>query len=94
MRTCINCQRRLSDGDILDGQSQRMEAARISVGLEGVFFRYYSCPRCGHDHVFLEVAPLPEETCHDFRARKEAMVQSVREVRALQTTVLVVEQGI
>jgi hypothetical protein len=93
MRECVSCQRRLGALDLLDRECARMEAARVSLGLEGVCFRYYSCPRCGHDLVFLEVVPLPGETGPDFRGRKDALTRAVGEVRALHTTVLVVEQG-
>jgi hypothetical protein len=93
VRVCINCQRRLSDEDLLERQSERMEAARISVGLHGVCFRYYSCPRCGHDLVFLEVAALPQENDADFALRKAALIQAAQDVKARRTTVLVVEQG-
>jgi hypothetical protein len=71
-----------------------MEAARVSVGLEGVWFRYYTCPRCGHDHVFLEVAPLPGETGCEIDNRRAALARAAREVRVLETTVLVVEHGV
>ena len=94
MRTCINCQYRLGEADLLDVQSQRMEAERISVGLEGVYFRYYTCPRCSHDHVFLEVVRLRGESNHDFRGRKKALTRAAQETKAAQTTILVVEQGV
>jgi hypothetical protein len=85
--------RRLSPQDRLEVESGRMEAARASAGLEGVCFQYYTCARCGHDHVFLEVAPLPDETDDDLRDRTTALAHAAREVRVLRTTVLVVEQG-
>jgi hypothetical protein len=90
---CVSCHRSLGQADLLDGESQFMEAARLSMGLDGVCFRYYTCPRCGHDNVFLEVAPLPGETGEDFRGRKAALARDVQEVRALRTTILVVEQA-
>jgi hypothetical protein len=91
MRVCNSCQRRLGHESLLDVQSERMEAARLSVGLEGVRFRYYTCPQCGQDHVFLEVVPLPDESCQDFVGRKAALAQIAQEVRALRTTIVVVE---
>jgi hypothetical protein len=93
MRVCINCQRRLSDNDLLERESQLMEAERISAGLVGVCFRYYRCPRCAHDH-HLEVGPLADENDSDFESRKGALVKAVQTVRALRTTVVVVEQGV
>jgi hypothetical protein len=93
MRVCVNCLHRLGNKDLLDEESGQMEAARASLGLEGVCFRYYTCPHCGHDHVFLETFALPGETQEDLVDRREALARAVEEVRAVQTTMLVVEQG-
>ncbi len=94
MRVCVNCLHRLGNQDLLDEESERMEAARADLGLEGVCFRYYSCPHCGHDHVFLETFALPGESQKDLQGRQEALARAVREVRAAQTTMLIVEQGL
>jgi hypothetical protein len=94
MKVCICCMHRLGPDDVLETESRNMEAARTSIGLEGVRFRYYSCGRCGHDHVFLEVAPLPSETPPDREQRTAALARAAREVRVVRTTVLVVEQGV
>ncbi len=71
-----------------------MEAEWISAGLEGVCFRYYSCPRCAHDHVYLELGRFADENGSDFEFRKPVLVKADQTVRALRTTVLVVEQGV
>jgi hypothetical protein len=93
MKVCVNCQRRLGPEHLLSEESQKMESARIAVGLQGVYFRYYSCPRCGHDHIFLETEQMPGENEEDFRARMAALAGAVQEVDSERTTVLVVEQG-
>lgn len=96
MKVCVCCMRRLGPEDLLDRSTQLMERERASVGLEGVCFQCYSCPRCGHDHVFLEVFPLPDEARQDLQGRKEELaraVQGVHGVSALDTSVLVVERG-
>jgi hypothetical protein len=93
MRLCNLCQRRLGHDSFLDGESQRMEAARLAAGLEGVCFRYHTCPQCGQDHVFLEVAQLPDETCQDFFGRKAALTRMALEVNSFRTTIAVVEAG-
>jgi hypothetical protein len=93
MRVCISCQRRLGEDDFLADTSRRMEADRISLGLEGVSFRFYSCPHCGHDHVFLEAVRLPGETRWDFQNRIEALTRAAQEIEVAETTILVVEQG-
>jgi hypothetical protein len=92
MKVCVSCGRRLGERDLLGRSSQIMEAARVSAGLRGLCFRYFTCPRCGHDHVYLEVAPLPGETNQDFQARKEDLARTVQGVRALRTTILVVDR--
>jgi Zn ribbon nucleic-acid-binding protein len=94
MRICVNCGHRLRSGDLLENQSWDMEEARVSAGLERVCFRYYTCPQCGHDHVFLEVAPTPKETPEHFRARREALAQAAQDIQRAQTSILVVEQGV
>lgn len=93
MRECVSCRRRLGEQDLLVRECLGMEEARVSSGLEGVRFRYYTCPRCGEDHVFLEVVPLPGETGQDVRRRKTALARAAQEVRAFRTRVLVVEPG-
>ena len=93
MKLCVNCQCRLGAEHLLAEESHKMESARIGVGLQGVSFRYYSCPRCGHDHVFLETVQMPGENDGDFRARMAALAGAVQEVDLERTTVLVVEKG-
>jgi hypothetical protein len=93
MKVCVNCQRRLELEHLLSEESQKMESARIAVGLQGVSFRYYSCPRCGHDHIFLEAMQMSGENEGEFRARMAALVGAVQEMDLERTTVLVVEQG-
>jgi hypothetical protein len=94
MRVCVSCQRRFGDEDLLEDTSKRMEADRVAIGLVGVCFQYYTCPRCSHDHVFLEVVPLPGETHRDLRGRVRALATAVQEVRVAETTILVVERGV
>jgi len=68
-----------------------METARAAMNLEGVRFQYFTCPQCGHDLVFLEIAQLPGEPSLGFQERKEALTRVVEEVKTFRTTVLVVE---
>ena len=93
MRKCIQCECRLGRDDLLKRESRGMEAARVSMGLDGLFFRYYSCPRCGRDHVFLEVVPLPGEAGTQFAIRKESLRQMVAEMQRYRTTFIVAEQS-
>ena len=93
MRKCIQCECRLGRDDLLKRESRGMEAARVSMGLDGLFFRYYSCPRCGRDHVFLEVVPLPGEADTEVASRKESLRQMVAEMQRYRTTFIVAEQS-
>jgi hypothetical protein len=61
--------------------------------LEGIRFHYDSCPRCGHDHVFLEMALLPGESRQDLDERKETLTRTVAEVRRYRTSIIVAERG-
>jgi hypothetical protein len=94
VRDCVYCKTRLRHEDLLREESQRMERARLEVGLEGVCFRYLTCPRCGHDHVFLEIVELPGEDRQEVHDRREAIARAVEGVEAMRTTVLVVEHGL
>jgi hypothetical protein len=93
MRKCIQCECRLGRDDLLRKESRGMEAARVSMGLDGLFFRYYCCPRCGRDHVFLEVIPLPGEAGSELAIRKESLRQMVAEIRRYRTTFVVAERS-
>jgi hypothetical protein len=93
MRVCMGCMRRLRQADLLVKESLDMEAARDSLGLEGVCFRYYTCASCGYDHVFLEVFPLPGETRQDVDCRKALLAEAAQGMIAVRTTFLVVDQG-
>jgi hypothetical protein len=84
----------LNADDLLDRESQGMEADRVQAGLDGVCFRYYTCPRCGHDQVFLEIIPLSGETRPDLSRRKEILARDIEGFHVPDTTVLVVERGI
>jgi hypothetical protein len=92
MKWCDHCQRRLTEKDLLERESQCMEAERAALDLEGVRFRYYSCPHCGHDNLFLEIVQLPGETGQDRLCRKEALAVAAQEVKVVKSTIRVIEQ--
>jgi hypothetical protein len=89
MLLCCACQTKLGRIAVLEEQSQDMEAARRAFGLEGVRFRYYCCPRCDHDNVFLMLIPLPGETHEQLGERKSALAAEIGSVTAWRTTVVV-----
>ena len=91
-RECPHCHNPLAPQDLSKGTSKEMEAERRALGLEGVRFRFYTCSRCGHDDIFLDVLPLPGEGEADFRARRESLGAAVRQLHADRTVVVVVEK--
>ena len=44
-RRCTNCARVFTGRDLAKQLTQGMEAERKALGLEGVLFRYYDCPK-------------------------------------------------
>lgn len=93
MRACIYCRQLLDTKDLLEMESRDMEAARNSLGLEGVLFRYYTCPRCGHDSLYLELGQLPGEIREDVERRKEAIARVIEDIQFERTSVVLVETG-
>ena len=75
-------------------ENREMEEARRASGLEGLRFLYYNCPKCGHDNLFLEVAPVAGESNHEFRVRKKKLARVVHQLSVVSSTILVVEQGV
>jgi hypothetical protein len=57
--------------------------------LEGLRFRYYSCPRCGYDDVFLDLIPLPGETMEECERRRRELAEALARRRFEQAAVVV-----
>jgi hypothetical protein len=70
-----------------------MEADRRALGLHDIRFRYFCCPRCGYDDIFVDVVPMPNETSEEFAARKRRLELSVRTLHGEQTELVVDERG-
>lgn len=69
-----------------------MEGMRKRLGLAGVRFIYYSCPRCGHDEIFVDVHALPGESTHEFERRRDELAVAVREYHGEKTEVILSER--
>jgi hypothetical protein len=69
-----------------------MKAERKALGLEGVLFRYYDCPACGHADIFVDVGRLPDELQDDFFRRRRALEEALRGLHAEQVEVVLGEQ--
>ena len=46
IRECTQCHRPFTPKDLAKEESKGMEAERKARGLEGLLFRYYTCPAC------------------------------------------------
>ncbi len=77
-RHCTHCDRPFTAQDIAKDVSKGMEAERKALGLQGVLFRYYSCPACGQDDIFVDVSPLPGESPDDFLRRRQELEVAAR----------------
>jgi hypothetical protein len=83
----------LTRPDLLKERSRDMEAERRALGLHDIRFRYFACPRCGFDDVFLDVIALADESPDDFRSRRRELETLVRDLHAVATEVVVTERG-
>ena len=68
-----------------------MEAERKALGLEGVLFRYYTCPACGQADIFVDLGLLPGERQEDV-LRRRALEEAVRGLRGEQVEVVLTER--
>jgi hypothetical protein len=68
--------------------SKGMEAERKALGLQGVLFRYYSCPACGQADIFVAVNPLPGEMPAEFVLRRQELEEAARGLHAEQVEVV------
>jgi DNA-directed RNA polymerase subunit RPC12/RpoP len=91
-RRCAYCERPFEPKDLAKEESKGMEADRKRLGLEGVLFRYYSCPACGHGAIFVDVRPLEGELPEDFRERRRQLEAVVTELHAERVKVVVQEK--
>jgi hypothetical protein len=91
-RECEHCRRPFTPADFVKEESEHMEADRKALGLEGVRFRYYRCPGCGHDAIFLDLLHRDGETDADFQKRRGELEAAVREVHARQVDVILREE--
>lgn len=92
-RHCTRCQRPFTKHDLARERTRDMEADRKTAGLRGLAFRYYSCPACGQDEIFLELAPLPGESATDFHRRHKELEAVGRKAHADGLDVVVLGKG-
>lgn len=87
-RECANCRRPFVPQDLVKEESRGMEAERKAQGLEGVLFRYYHCPECGYDDIFVDVHPLPGEAPEAFRQRRAELEATVKQLHGERVKVV------
>jgi hypothetical protein len=88
-RHCASCERLFEAKDLAKEESKGMEAERKRLGLEGVLFRYYTCPACGHDAIFVDVRPLEGELPEVFRERRRQLEAVVTGLHAERVKVVI-----
>lgn len=91
-RTCTHCGWGYRSQDLAREESKGMEQDRKALGLEGVLFRYYHCPQCAHDDIFLDILPLEGETTEAFHARRTKLEAAVGELSNPEVGLVLVER--
>jgi hypothetical protein len=92
MRTCSHCQRPFTPQDLSKEESKGMEAERKALGLQGVLFRYYTCPACHYADIFLDVTRLKGETEDDYRRRRAELEATARNLHSERVEVVIDER--
>jgi hypothetical protein len=91
-KECTQCHRPYTPQDLAREVSKGMEAERKARSLEGLLFRYYTCPACNQSDIFVVLSPLEGETGEAFQHRREALEAEVRELHAERVAVVVQER--
>ncbi len=89
-RRCTHCDRPFTPRDLAREESKGMEAERRELGLVGVLFRYYSCPACGQNDIFVNVTRVPDESYEEFVRRRRELEQVVSQLHADRVDVVLV----
>lgn len=91
-RECSHCRRSFTAKDLVREESKGLEAARKSLGLNGVRFLYYSCPDCSFADIFLDIHALPEESPDDFCHRRGELERAVRDFQGERIEAVICER--
>jgi hypothetical protein len=92
MRECTQCHRPYTPQDLAREESKGMEAERKAHGLEGLLFRYYTCPACNRADIFVVLSLLEGETADAFHRRRDALEAQVAELDAEHVAVVLQER--
>ncbi len=93
LRECTRCHRPFAAPDLAKEESKGMEAERKALGLQGVLFRYYTCPQCGQADIFIDLHALEGETPEAFRQRRDELEATVRQLHSDQVDVVLTEKA-
>ena len=92
LRECTQCHRPYTPQDLAKEESKGMEAERKAHGLEGLLFRYYTCPACNRADIFVVLSSVEGETAEDFHLRRDALEAAVGELHAESVAVVLQER--
>ena len=92
LRECTQCHRPYAPQDLAKEESKGMEAERKAHGLEGLLFRYYTCPACNRADIFVVLSSVEGETAEDFQHRRDALETAVAELHAESVAVVLQER--
>lgn len=92
LRECTRCHRPFTPRDLAKRESKGMEAERKALGLQGVLFRYYTCPQCGQADIFLDIHPMPGETAEAFQQRRSELETTVQQLHSDEVDVVLIEK--
>jgi hypothetical protein len=92
IRECTQCHRPFTPQDLAKEESKGMEAERKARGLEGLLFRYYTCPACDRADIFVVLLPLVGETAEQFTLRRDALEAEVAGLHADRVAVVLQER--
>ena len=92
LRECTDCHRPFTPQDLARAESKGMEAERKALGLQGVLFRYYTCPHCGQADIFVDVHSVEGESPEAFRQRRDELETTVRQLHSDHVDVVLTEK--
>ena len=92
LRECAHCCRPFGPQDLAKEESKGMEAERKALGLEGVLFRYYTCPACGFADIFVDLHPLAGEESAAFHRRRADLEATLKQLRGERVDVTLTQR--
>ena len=92
MRECLNCHNPFSPADLSRDVSKGIEAERKAQGVQGVLFRCYTCSRCDHENLFVDLHTLEGETPEELKSRRDELEATIRQSAQSEVDVALIEK--